>query len=143
MFVLVVTGKKELADDKAVLLSNAHHGLRLLKLEAGCISTLCKTGGKCGLVFLCINALVIKIISLPTCENGHLELLTVLHVYTAGSPEGLLCLTIKQLCSLRISVQFSVCQRAGGAGILCSAHTLSQVNSCAHSMCVSGLQCCL
>lgn len=37
MFVLVVTGKKELADDKAVLLSNAHHGLRLLKLEAGCI----------------------------------------------------------------------------------------------------------
>lgn len=37
MFVLVVTGKKELADDKAVLLGNAHHGLRLLKLEAGCI----------------------------------------------------------------------------------------------------------
>lgn len=37
MFVLVVTGKKELADDKAVLLSNAHHGLRLLKLEAGCV----------------------------------------------------------------------------------------------------------
>lgn len=36
MFVLVVTGKKELADDKAVLLSNAHHGLRLLKLGAGC-----------------------------------------------------------------------------------------------------------
>lgn len=35
MFVLVVTGKKELADDKAVLLSNAHHGLCLLKLEAG------------------------------------------------------------------------------------------------------------
>lgn len=34
MFVLVVTGKKELADDKAVLLSNAHHGLCLLKLEA-------------------------------------------------------------------------------------------------------------
>lgn len=37
MFVLVVTGKKELADDKAVLLGNVHHGLRLLKLEAGCI----------------------------------------------------------------------------------------------------------
>lgn len=37
MFVLVVTGKKELADDKAVLLGNAHHGLRLLKLEAGCV----------------------------------------------------------------------------------------------------------
>lgn len=36
LFVLVVTGKKELADDKAVLLSNAHHGLCLLKLEAGC-----------------------------------------------------------------------------------------------------------
>lgn len=34
MFVLVVTGKKELADDKAVLLGNAHHGLRLLKLAA-------------------------------------------------------------------------------------------------------------
>lgn len=45
MFVLVVTGKKELADDKAVLLGNAHHGLRLLKLEAGCI-LLCKTGRK-------------------------------------------------------------------------------------------------
>jgi len=37
VFVLVVTGKKELADDKAVLLSNPHHGLRLLKLKAGCI----------------------------------------------------------------------------------------------------------
>lgn len=37
MFVLVVTGKKELADDKAVLLGNTHHGLRLLKLEAGCV----------------------------------------------------------------------------------------------------------
>lgn len=37
MFVLVVTGKKELADDKAVLLSNAHHGLCLSKLEAGWI----------------------------------------------------------------------------------------------------------
>ena len=33
MFLLVVTGKKELADDKAVLLSNVHHGLCLLKLE--------------------------------------------------------------------------------------------------------------
>ena len=37
MFVLVVTGKKELADDKAVLLGNTHHGLCLLKLKAGCI----------------------------------------------------------------------------------------------------------
>lgn len=61
MFVLVVTGKKELADDKAVLLGNAHHGLRLLKLEAGSI-LLCKTGGKCSLVLVFINALVIKII---------------------------------------------------------------------------------
>lgn len=45
MFVLVVTGKKELADDKAVLLGNAHHGLHLLKLEGGCILH-CKTGRK-------------------------------------------------------------------------------------------------
>lgn len=45
MFVLVVTGKKELADDKAVLLGNAHHGLRLFKLGAGCV-LLCKTGRK-------------------------------------------------------------------------------------------------
>lgn len=37
MFVLVVTGKKELADDKAGLPGNTHHGLCLLKLEAGCI----------------------------------------------------------------------------------------------------------
>lgn len=50
MFVLVVTGKKELADDKAVLLGNAHHGLRLLKLEAGCI-LLRKTGRKRAVVF--------------------------------------------------------------------------------------------
>lgn len=32
MFVLVVTVKKELADDRAVLLGNSHHRLRLLKL---------------------------------------------------------------------------------------------------------------
>lgn len=50
MFVLVVTGKKELADDKAVLLGNAHHGLHLLKLEAGCILH-CKTGRKHVVVF--------------------------------------------------------------------------------------------
>lgn len=49
MFVLVVTGKKELADDTAVLLGNAHHGLCLLKLEAACI-LLCKTEGKCAVV---------------------------------------------------------------------------------------------
>lgn len=50
MFVLVVTGKKELADDKAVLLGNAHHGLHLLKLEARC-SLHCKTGKKRVVVF--------------------------------------------------------------------------------------------
>lgn len=45
MFALVVTCKKELADDKAVLLSNAHHGLCLSKLKAGCIvSALHETG---------------------------------------------------------------------------------------------------
>lgn len=37
MFVLVVTGKKELADDKVVLLSNEHHGLHLLKHSTGCV----------------------------------------------------------------------------------------------------------
>lgn len=49
MFVLVVTGKKELADDKAVLLGNAHHGLRLSKLDALalCYSARLR-GGKCG-----------------------------------------------------------------------------------------------
>lgn len=45
MFVLVVTGKKELADDKAVLLSNTHHRLHLLKLEADYI-LLCARLGK-------------------------------------------------------------------------------------------------
>lgn len=46
MFVLVVTGKKEFADDKAVLLGNTHHGLRLLKLEAACRIQLYKTEAK-------------------------------------------------------------------------------------------------
>lgn len=56
--MLVVTGKKELADDKAVLLGNAHHGLCLLKLEACC--TLCKTRGKCVPVCLLNKALPIN-----------------------------------------------------------------------------------
>lgn len=66
MFVLVVTGKKELADDKAVLLSNPHHGLRLLKLEAGCILLSARLGRVEGggganavLCFVFINAGVI------------------------------------------------------------------------------------
>lgn len=84
MFVLVVTGKKELADDKAVLLSNAHHGLRLLKLDAGCI-LLSARRGKCSLVFLFINAHVIKTgpISLPIsiCKTVHLELYSVSCLY--------------------------------------------------------------
>lgn len=53
MFVLVVTGKKELADDKAVLLSNSHHGLCLLKLEAGCTVS-ARLGGKCSIVCVCV-----------------------------------------------------------------------------------------
>lgn len=56
MFVLVVTGKKELADDRAVLLGNPHHGLHLLKLEAGCILH-CKTGRKRVVVFHCFHYL--------------------------------------------------------------------------------------
>lgn len=58
--MLVVTGKKELADDKAVLLGNAHHGLCLLKLEARC--TLCKTRGKWVLVRLLIKALPVSVV---------------------------------------------------------------------------------
>lgn len=60
MFVLVVTGKKELADDKAVLLSNAHHGLRLLKLEAGCILPSARLG-ESSPVFLFIDALILTL----------------------------------------------------------------------------------
>lgn len=55
MFVLVVTGKKELADDKAVLLGNAHHGLRLLKLEAGCILLSARQGES---AFACFSPLM-------------------------------------------------------------------------------------
>lgn len=55
MFVLVVTGKKELADDKAVLLGNTHHGLRLLKLEAGCIQPSARLRGR---VFSCFSSSV-------------------------------------------------------------------------------------
>lgn len=61
MFVLVVTGKKELADDKAVLLSNAHHQLHLLKLAVSCSL---QDWGKCSLLFLFMNAPAINIISI-------------------------------------------------------------------------------
>lgn len=54
MFVLVVTGKKELADDKAVLLSNAHHGLCLLKLAVFCSARL--RGSAVQIVYLFIHA---------------------------------------------------------------------------------------
>lgn len=71
MFVLVVTGKKEFADDKAVLLGNTHHGLCLLKLEAACLySTLCKTGAK-GLLALCfISAVTVRLF---VCHYPHVE----------------------------------------------------------------------
>lgn len=64
------------------------------------------------------------------CKNVHLELLTALPVYTAGS-----CSFVpKGIPSIQI-----VCQRAGGAGIHYSAHTLSEVMlTCALTPCVSG-----
>ena len=71
MFVLVVTGKKELADDKAVLLSNAHHGLRLLKLDAGCILHSARLGGS-SVAFLLVNAPVNKIILVIFLRKAHL-----------------------------------------------------------------------
>lgn len=62
MFALVVTCKKELADDKAVLLSNAHHGLCLSKLKAGCIVSALHETGEIVVLCLFINTLVIRII---------------------------------------------------------------------------------
>lgn len=62
MFALVVTCRKGLADDKAVLLSNTHHGLRLSKPEAGCIvSALHKTERNSGLVFLFIGRFLMRL----------------------------------------------------------------------------------
>lgn len=90
--MLVVTGKKELADDKAVLLGNAHHGLSLLKLAA--FYSL-QDWGKVHSNF----SVAVKIIPLPisVCTNLNLELLEMLHVYSAV----LLCFTIKQLSPLK------------------------------------------
>lgn len=62
MFVLVVTGKKELADDKAVLLSNAHHGLRLLKLEAGCILLSARLGESVVECFCALMHLLLRLV---------------------------------------------------------------------------------
>lgn len=61
MFVLVVTGKKELADDKAVLLGNAHHGLRLLKLEAGCILLSARLGESAVSCFCSLTHLLVRL----------------------------------------------------------------------------------
>lgn len=64
MFVLVVTGKKELADDKAVLLGNAHHGLHLLKLAAFTLQDWEKTC--CSVSFHYIHYLI-ELMSNHTC----------------------------------------------------------------------------
>lgn len=68
MFVLVVTGKKELADDRAVLLGNAYHGLCLLKLE-WLYFTLCKTGGKYSIGFPVINSAIVKILMITNVHK--------------------------------------------------------------------------
>lgn len=79
MFVLVVTGKKELADDKAVLLGNPHHGLHLLKLEAGCIlhckTTCCSVSVHCFhyLIELMSNHIHVKRVACICLSKYHLK----------------------------------------------------------------------